>query len=118
MSEPYEVVGMGSPLYRIGKLDTMTLRFYTSNTQLQDVKLGQSLEVLVDDGEDAYKRLEGQISWISDQAEFTPKTIQTKEDRVNLVYAVKAHVPNPDGLIKIGMPAEVNFKSGSKEKGQ
>ena len=115
MTEPHEFVGMGSPLYRIGKLDTMTLRFYASSTQLQDVKLDQVVEVLIDDGDDAFKKLEGRISWVSDQAEFTPKTIQTKEDRVNLVYAVKAEVPNPDGLIKIGMPAEVNFDSTEDE---
>lgn len=109
LAEAHEIVNMGSPLYRIGQLDTMTLRFYASATQLQSVALGQSIEVLVDQGANEYKKLKGQITWIANQAEFTPKTIQTKEDRVNLVYAVKAAVANPNGLLKIGMPAEVNF---------
>ena len=109
LSEPSEVVTMGAPLYRIGQLDTMTLRMYVSAVQLQNLKLGQELEVLVDSGTDAFRALKGTISWIAEQAEFTPKTIQTKEDRVNLVYAVKVKVPNPDGLLKIGMPAEVDF---------
>ncbi|HFB99780.1 MAG TPA: HlyD family efflux transporter periplasmic adaptor subunit [Phaeodactylibacter sp.] len=109
LTEPNEVVRMGTPLYRIGQLDTMTLRFYASSLQLQQVKLGQKIEVLIDNGVDNYTSMEGVVTWISAQSEFTPKTIQTKEDRVNLVYAVKATVPNPDGVLKIGMPAEVNF---------
>ena len=115
LTEPHEFVRMGAPLYRIGKLDTMTLRFYTDAVQLQNLALGQQIEILVDKGVDDYHQINGVISWISEQAEFTPKTIQTKEDRVNLVYAVKAKVPNPNGLLKIGMPAEVNF--GTKETG-
>ncbi len=109
MAEPHELVRMGSPLYRIASLDTMTLKFYVDGLQLQDIALGQEIEVLVDSGEEGYKQLTGKISWISAQAEFTPKTIQTKKDRVNLVYALKAKVENSDGLLKIGMPAEVNF---------
>ena len=107
--EPQEVVGTGMPLYRIGQLDTMTLRFYADAVQLQNVKLGQTVYVLVDNSVEGYNELQGQVSWIAEQAEFTPKTIQTKEDRVNLVYAIKAKVPNPNGTLKIGMPAEVNF---------
>lgn len=119
LTEPNEFVRMGSPLYRIGELDTMTLRFYASSLQLQEVKLGQKIEVLIDNGADNYSTLEGTISWISEQSEFTPKTIQTKEDRVNLVYAVKAKVANPNGFLKIGMPAEVNFnQKNAKEKNQ
>ncbi|MEM1323723.1 MAG: HlyD family efflux transporter periplasmic adaptor subunit [Bacteroidota bacterium] len=109
LAEAYEIVGMGTPLYRIGQLDTLMLRFYASSQQLQAVKLGQEVQVLVDNGAERYRELKGKVSWIAEQAEFTPKTIQTKEDRVNLVYAVKAKVANPDGLLKIGMPAEVNF---------
>jgi HlyD family secretion protein len=109
MAEPFELVRVGSPLYRISALDTMTLRFYVDATQLQELALGQEIEVLVDSGVDSYKELSGIISWISARAEFTPKTIQTKQDRVNLVYALKAKVSNADGLLKIGMPAEVNF---------
>lgn len=109
LAEAHEMVGMGAPLYRIGQLDTMTLRFYVDAVQLQALKMGQEIEVLIDNGKEEYLELTGKVSWIADQAEFTPKTIQTKEDRVNLVYAVKAQVGNPDGRIKIGMPAEVNF---------
>ena len=118
LTEPFEMVGVGSPLYRIGQLDTLTLRFYASAVQLQDLKIGQTLEVLIDKGVQDYETLKGEISWISDQAEFTPKTIQTKEDRVNLVYAVKAKVANPDGLLKIGMPAEVNFRQNKETSPQ
>ncbi|MEO1415705.1 MAG: HlyD family efflux transporter periplasmic adaptor subunit [Bacteroidota bacterium] len=109
LSEPHEMVGMGAPLYRIGQLDTLDLRFYVDAVQLQQLKLGQNITVKVDQGKKEYKQLSGRISWISTEAEFTPKTIQTKEDRVNLVYAVKAKVPNPNGLLKIGMPAEVDL---------
>ncbi len=109
LAEAHEMVGMGAPLYRIGQLDTMTLRFYVDAVQLQALKMGQEIEVLIDNGKEEYLELTGKVSWIADQAEFTPKTIQTKEDRVNLVYAVKAQVGNPDGRIKIGMPAEVNW---------
>ena len=70
--------------------------------------------MLLDDGTEAYRSMEGIVNWISEQAEFTPKTIQTKEDRVNLVYAVEAKVPNPDGLLKIGMPA-VKFQRYNRQ---
>lgn len=116
LAEAHEIVRQGSPLYRIGQLDTMTLRFYVDAVQLQDLKTGHQVQVLIDKGVDHFTVLEGVISWISAQAEFTPKTIQTKEDRVNLVYAIKAQVPNPDGLIKMGMPAEVNFEKKEKNR--
>jgi len=116
LAEVHEIVRPGSPLYRIAQLDVMELRFYIDGVQLQNLKLGQKVQVLVDNGEDGFKELEGTISWIASQAEFTPKTIQTKEDRVNLVYAIKAQVPNPDGLIKMGMPAEVNFEKKEKNR--
>lgn len=109
LAESSEIVRTGTPLYRIGRLDTVILRAYASGVQLQNVSMGQSVDVLIDQGEDAYETLKGQISWIADQAEFTPKTIQTKEDRVNLVYAMKILVPNPEKRLKIGMPAEVAF---------
>ena len=107
--EPSEMVSIGMPLYRLAKLDTMTLRFYVDAVQLQELKIGQSIQVLVDKGVSQYDEFKGIISWIAEQAEFTPKTIQTKEDRVNLVYALKAKVDNPNGSLKMGMPAEVNF---------
>lgn len=111
MTQTGEMVAVGSPLFRLGQLDTLRLRAYTSSTQLQAVSLGQTVTVLVDEGQEAYRQIRGTLSWIADQAEFTPKTIQTKEDRVNLVYAFEVRVPNPDGRLKIGMPAEVNFSS-------
>ena len=87
----------------------MELRVYVSGAQLPEIKLGQKVKVLIDDGKSGYKTLEGEISWISSKAEFTPKIIQTKEERVNLVYAVKVKVVN-DGSLKIGMPGEIMFK--------
>ncbi len=114
MSESQEIVGPGAPLYRIGQLDTLDLRIYADAVQLQSVHLGQTIEVLVDDGAEGFRKMPGRVSWISEQAEFTPKSIQTKEDRVNLVYAIKARVANQDGLLKIGMPAEVNFSNQVK----
>jgi HlyD family secretion protein len=111
LAEASEMVSPGMPLLRIADLDTIRLRFYVSGTQLLDLKLGQEVDVLVDNGEGSLRRVAGRISHIAEQAEFTPKTIQTKEDRVNLVYAVEAKVPNPDGRLKIGMPAEVNFSN-------
>ncbi len=111
--EAYEFVNAGRPLYKIADLSIMTLRAYISGAQLPHVKIGQKVEVLIDEDENSNTNLEGTISWISDQAEFTPKTIQTKEERVNLVYAIKIEVPN-DGRLKIGMPGEVVFDPGSK----
>jgi HlyD family secretion protein len=116
LAENYELVHAGSPLYRIGDLDTLTLRFYVDAVQLQSIKLGQKIEVLIDKGEKDYESVSGQISWIADEAEFTPKTIQTKEDRVNLVYAIKALVPNTDKQLKIGMPADVKLTRNDSKK--
>ena len=109
-----ELVQMGKPLYRIAKLEQLTLRAYVSEDQLVNIKIGQEVTVRVDKPNDAFQNFKGKISWISDESEFTPKVIQTKEDRVNLVYAVKIKVPN-DGRLKIGMPGEVLF-NGSDEQ--
>ncbi|MEZ4963236.1 MAG: HlyD family efflux transporter periplasmic adaptor subunit [Saprospiraceae bacterium] len=111
LSEPSEVVGFGTPLYKIADLSSLTLRAYASAVQLQNIKIGQQVQVRVDDGENGYRELPGTITWIAGEAEFTPKTIQTKEERVNLVYALKVEVKN-DGTLKIGMPGEVRFKNG------
>lgn len=113
LAESQEIVGPGAPLYQIAKLDTLDLRVYADASQLQQVRLGQQVEVLVDDGVADMKSLSGRVSWISQEAEFTPKSIQTKEERVNLVYAVKIRVANPDRALRIGMPAEVNFTKGT-----
>lgn len=109
-AEPNELVNQGSPLYKIANLDEMKLRAYTSATLLQNVKLNDKVTVLIDRGEDDYEELTGTISWIASDAEFTPKTIETKEERVNLVYAIEVKVKN-DGTLKIGMPGEVVFNT-------
>ena len=108
-AEQGEITSAGKALYKIADMSEMILRAYITGTQLSQVKLGQTVKVLVDDGADKYKELNGTISWISDKAEFTPKTIQTKDERANLVYAMKVKVKN-DGYLKIGMYGEVNFK--------
>ncbi|MDX1406974.1 MAG: HlyD family efflux transporter periplasmic adaptor subunit [Saprospiraceae bacterium] len=108
-----EFVRVGTPLYRLANLDTMELRAYLGGGQLSAVRLGQQVDVFVDDGPDSYHRLPGTVTWISEQAEFTPKSIQTKDERARLVYAIKIRVAN-DGRIKIGMYGEVRFESGKE----
>lgn len=109
LAEQLEIVNYGKPLYKIADISTMDLRVYVSGEQLPGIKLGQMVRVLIDSGKGGYRELEGTISWISSKSEFTPKIIQTKEERVNLVYAIKVRVVN-DGSLKIGMPGEVIFK--------
>jgi HlyD family secretion protein len=104
-AEPNEVTAFGKPLYKIADISEMTLRVYVSETQLPQLKIGKEVNVKIDSGTEM-KSYAGTISWISSSAEFTPKVIQTKEERVNLVYAVKVSVKN-DGSLKIGMPAEM-----------
>jgi len=106
--EPSEVVNYGQPLYKIGNTKTLILRAYVAGNQLTRVKLRQPVKVLVDAPNNQQRAYPGRVQWISAKAEFTPKVIQTKEDRVNLVYALKIAVPN-DGSLKIGMPADVLF---------
>ena len=103
-----EIVGAGKPLYKIANLETLTLRVYVSGDRLSSIKIGQTVKVLVDKNKDEYTELSGKIAAIASKAEFTPKTIQTKDERANLVYAVKVLVKN-DGLLKIGMYGEVKF---------
>jgi HlyD family secretion protein len=110
-AEAQELVAAGRPLYRIADLETMYLRVFVSGNQLPDVTIGAQVRVLIDGEDGSLQELPGEVSWISDKAEFTPRIIQTREERVNLVYAVKIRVPNPDGQIKIGMPGEVVFSS-------
>lgn len=102
-----EVATVGKPLFKLANLDTLQLRAYISGSQLGQIKLNQAVTVLVDGGKDEYRELGGKIIWIADKAEFTPKTIQTKDERANLVYALKIKVPNNDGFLKIGMYGEV-----------
>lgn len=103
--QPNEVVSFGKPLYKIADVSEMILRVYVSEPQLSQIKIGQQVSVKIDSAEDM-KKYKGTISWISSVAEFTPKIIQTKEERVNLVYAIKVKLKN-DGSLKIGMPAEM-----------
>ena len=110
LAEAGEVTNFGKPLYKIANLDVVKLKVYISGAQLPEIKLGQEVEVLIDKDAKSNTKLKGKISWISETAEFTPKTIQTKDERVNLVYAVKVNVVN-DGSLKIGMPGEINFIS-------
>ena len=113
-AEPYEMAVAGKALYKIADLKSMILRVYISGNQLAQVKLGQQAEVLIDHGTEGKQSLTGKVTWISDKSEFTPKIIQTKEERVNLVYAVKVEVRN-DGRLKIGMPGEVNFPTSTAD---
>jgi len=107
-AEPNEVTAFGKPIYKIADISEMILRVYVSETQLSQIKVGQKVTVKIDT-EKEMKTFSGTISWISSSAEFTPKVVQTKEERVNLVYAVKVKVKN-DGSLKIGMPAEMWVK--------
>ncbi|MFZ1518830.1 MAG: HlyD family efflux transporter periplasmic adaptor subunit [Ignavibacteriaceae bacterium] len=103
-----EVTSNGKALYKIANLSEMTLRAYVDGNQLGEIKLGQKVKVFVDKGEGEQKEMSGEIYWVSSKAEFTPKTIQTKDERANLVYAIKVKVLN-DGYLKIGMYGEVKF---------
>jgi len=107
-AEPNEVTAFGKPIYKIADISEMTLRVYVSETQLPNIKIGQNVNVKID-AQKEMKSFPGTISWIASSAEFTPKIVQTKEERVNLVYAVKVTVKN-DGSLKIGMPAEMWIK--------
>lgn len=103
-----EVTANGKALYKIADLSVMTLRAYINGNQLGQIKLGQKVKVFVDKGEGEQKEMSGEIYWVASKAEFTPKTIQTKDERANLVYAIKVKVRN-DGYLKIGMYGEVKF---------
>jgi HlyD family secretion protein len=107
-AEQYEMAVLGKPLYKIADISTIILRAYITGDQLQQVKIGQRIKVFTDDGKGGYKEREGVITWINEKSEFTPKTIQTKNERANLVYAMKVNVKN-DGYLKIGMYGEVGW---------
>ena len=110
-AQEYELASPGRPLYTIAALDELDLRVFVTGADLPNVKLGEKAEVLVDDGQGSVRSLTGVVTWVNPKAEFTPTTVQTREERVNLVYAVKVRTPN-DGSLKIGMPGEVNFGAG------
>jgi HlyD family secretion protein len=104
-----EVVQTGQPLYRIADLSAMDVRAFVTEPQLANIRLGQSAHVTVDASGTQRQTVDGTITWISSKAEFTPTPIQTREERVDMVYAVKIHVANGNGLLKIGMPVDVQF---------
>ena len=107
--EENEIAIIGKALYKIARLDEIDLRVYVSGAQLPDIKIAQKVKVYIDKDAESNQEYAGEVFWISDQAEFTPKIIQTKEERVNMVYAIKIRVKN-DGKLKIGMPGEVKFQ--------
>lgn len=115
--EPGEFVQLGTPLFKMAALDTLTLRAYLSGAQLAQVALGQSLTVRVDAGGDSLRTVQGRVTWIAATAEFTPTPIQTREERTVQVYAVKLAVPNVDGRLRIGMPAEVTLAAAAPATG-
>ena len=102
-----EMTAYGKPLYKVADLSQIILRVYITGDQLPQIKLGQKVSVFTDNGDEKLQKT-GEVIWISDKAEFTPKTILTKNERANLVYAVKVKVPN-DGTYKIGMYGEISF---------
>ncbi|MEX6688365.1 HlyD family efflux transporter periplasmic adaptor subunit [Danxiaibacter flavus] len=109
-----EMTAVGKPLYKIANLDTLTLKAYITGDKLSDIKRGQVVTVRIDEGKKNYRTYPGKISWIADKSEFTPKTIQTKNERANLVYAVKVKVKN-DSRLKIGMYGEMIIKGGNSQ---
>ncbi|MCO6175916.1 efflux RND transporter periplasmic adaptor subunit [Flavobacterium sp. NRK F10] len=106
--EQNEMVTIGKPMYKIADLSEIILRAYITGNQLPNIKVNQKVKVYIDSINGEYKETTGVITWISDKAEFTPKTIQTKDERANLVYAIKIKVIN-DGSYKIGMYGEIKF---------
>lgn len=108
-AEPGEVTAAGKPLYKIADTDLLYLRAYITSDQLSTLKQGQTVRVFADYGEDDRREYPGTITWISDKSEFTPKGIQTKDERANLVYAIKIAVKN-DGYLKIGQYGETVFE--------
>ncbi len=109
IAEQGELITAGKPVIKMADLKRIYLRAYITGNQLSEVKLGQKVEVLFDKDKELNQSIDGVISWISSSAEFTPKIIQTKDERVDLVYAIKVEVKNDDGRLKIGMPGEVKF---------
>lgn len=107
-AERGEFVQIGQPLYKVADLDSMTMRAYVAETDLARVRIGEVVRVSIDVG-GKRREIAGRVVWLSSEAEFTPTPIQTREERADLVYAVKMRVPNPDGAIKVGMPADVRF---------
>ena len=110
-----EVVASGKPLYKIANLDTMTLRAYITADQLAGTRLGQTVQVHIDQNDGKLVTLSGTVTWIASKAEFTPTPIQTRDQRTDLVYAVKVRVANPQGVLKIGMPADLDIPAAARK---
>jgi HlyD family secretion protein len=106
IAKPSDMMAPGKPILKLADVDRIILKAYVSEDQLTEIRIGDSVKVRVDSPDGGYLDYPGKVYWVSDQAEFTPKVIQTKKERVNLVYAVKVRVRN-DGKIKIGMPGEL-----------
>lgn len=116
LAERGETVQPGAPLYTVADLDTLRLRAYATGVQLPRLRLGQSVEVLVDGAGGDLESLGGTVTWIAAAAQFTPTPIQTRDERAELVYAFDVRVPNPDGLLKVGMPGEVRFANSEEPR--
>ncbi|MDB4891966.1 MAG: putative transport system, lipoprotein [Gemmatimonadetes bacterium] len=110
-----EMIQPGQPLYRIANLDTLILRAYVAEKQLAAVKLGQVVQVHVDQGDGTLLTLPGVVSWVASKAEFTPTPVQTRDERTDLVYAVKVNVVNRNGALKIGMPADMDLTAAPRK---
>lgn len=108
-----EIVRPGQPLYRVADLRTLTLRAYITAAQLGAVKIGQRVTVNVDDGR-SLRSLPGTVTWIASKAEFTPTQIQTRDERADLVYAIKVSVANAEGALKVGMPADITIGTAER----
>jgi len=109
-AENFEMAVAGRPLYKIADLSYLKLRVYVAAPLLSGIRLGDPVDIKVDQPDGNLKSMKGKVTWIASEAEFTPKIIQTREERAKLVYAVKIMVPN-DGTLKIGMPGEANFSN-------
>ncbi len=109
-AENGEVTAAGKPLLKLADTRSMELRVYLSGSQLGEISVGQLVTVLFDGKEGGLDELPGTLAWVADEAEFTPKSIQTREERVDLVYEAKVAVSNPEGRLKIGMPGEIQFR--------
>ncbi len=107
-AEEGEITGMGKPLFKIADIQNMNLKVYVTSDQLAKLKIGQKIKVLAEFGETENREYDGTVTWISDKSEFTPKTVQTQDERANLVYGVKVAVNN-DEYLKIGMYGGIKF---------
>jgi HlyD family secretion protein len=106
-----EFLQPGQPLYKIANLATVDVRAYVAEPDLARVRVGEAVQITVDAGAGTRRTVPGTIVWVSSEAEFTPTPIQTRQQRVNLVYAIKVRVANEDGMLKIGMPVDVQLQA-------